>query len=299
MATGGAADAGGAPAAGGMTSTGGISTRMKNTGGAFSTGGSAYSDGGMSTGVSGGPGGISGSGGAVANTGALPDSGISGTSETGGQSVLISQLPADAVLVCTYTQSGAEHVITAYRDVARTNYYLVSNLSKSILAHPIGTPDSRILVDRVANYEYLYVDILSGGMLEFVDATNSFDEVCRDQGPSSGFSSTCNEDGVQITLLFKDITLYLLFNRADGTVYHADIADFWMKGSYALDFYTASSGTTIDFQSDRTPIGTKITTISMNPDSTVTISFTDMDNRLVTIRLDSYRVILDIHTTQL
>ena len=37
----------------------------------------------------------------------------------------------------------------------------------------------------------------------------------------------------------------------------------------------------------------------MNPDSTVTISFTDMDNRLVTIRLDSYRVILDIHTTQL
>jgi hypothetical protein len=239
----------------------------------------------------------SGTGGGTTNAGSLPGSGILGTGATGGQSTKIAGLPADAVIVCAYTLSGAEHVITAYRDAARTSYYLVSNLSKSAVAHPIGTPDSQILVDRIANYEYLWVDILSGGLIRFVDGTNEFDEVCQDQGPPSSFRSTCNEDGVQIAEMFKDITLYLLFTRADGSVYHADLPDFWTPGSFVLNFYTAAPGNEIYSPVDKTVIGTQILTISRNPDDTNTISFLDLDNRRVTIRLDSYRRIFDFQTT--
>jgi hypothetical protein len=112
---------------------------MKNTGGVFSTGGSG-------------------------KQGSLPETGISGTGGTGGQIVNISQLPTDAVPVCTYAESGPDHTITVYRDVARTSYYFVSNSLGTIIERPIGTPDARVLVEFVYTCEYLYVQILSNGL---------------------------------------------------------------------------------------------------------------------------------------
>ena len=232
--------------------------------------------------------------------------GAGGTKAAGGATGAGDALPtgdsaqpsADAVPVCIYAESGAEHIITVSRDVARTTYYLVSNPSQGIIARAIGTPDERVFVDHIANYEYLYAQTLPGGLLQFVDATNSFDEVCRDQGPASSFSSTCSQDGVQITQLFKDAALYVLFNRPDGSVYHGDIADWWTLGDSVISFYTSASGTAIDALADKTPKGVQTVTVSSNADGTRAISFVDLDSRLVTIDMSSYSVILAISTTQ-
>jgi hypothetical protein len=230
--------------------------------------------------------------------------GISGPRGTGGQSTAGSQLPANAVPVCVYTESGPEHTVSVFRDVAKTNYYLVSGISPTMIVQPIGTPAARVLVDRVADYEYLYAQVLSGGTIQFVDATNSFDEVCEDQGPSQSFSSTCREDGIQITELFKDSTLYVLFNRPDGSVYHGDIDGFWTleSGTAVINFYTADPGTTIHSlvydHANKTATGTHAVTISEPPQSVRTISFTDLDDHPVTVDLDVYVEVVDTPATR-
>ena len=285
-AIGGTAGAGGALAAKAASSTGGATDGMKNTGGVFSTGGSE-------------------------KQGSLPETGISGTGGTGGQIVNISQLPADVVPVCTYAESGPDHTITVYRDVASTSYYFVSNSLGRIIERPIGTPDARVLVEFVYTCEYLYVQILSNGLIQLVDDTNHFDEECRSRGPSSSFSSTCSKDGVQITQMFKDATGYVIFNRPDGLVYYGEIDGLWDSGwtpgnpvvNSVVNYFTAAPGTTIRSLLFSpvyiTPLGAQTVTFALNPDNnTEAIYFTDLDNRLVTISLTPYSVILDISATQ-
>jgi len=276
MSSGGAKSSSSTAATGGMTGTDGTPNRTTNTGGTFGTGAST-------------------------SAGASPDSGISGASDSGGQSTSISQLPADAVPVCSYAESGPENVITVHRDSARTNYYLVGNRLQGVVVHPIGTVDSRVFltdIDGIPSCHVLYGQILSGGLMQFVDAANTIDGPCIDEGPSVVFTSTCSQDGVQATQPFKDATLYLLFNRPDGTVYHADIADCWTTGIHVIDFYTAASGSTIGSLAGKSPIGSHIEIVSQNPDDIRSISFVDMDNRLVTVGIGGYPGVLRIQTAQ-
>jgi hypothetical protein len=236
-----------------------------------------------------GPGGASGTraSGGAAFTGGTPS--VGGSTGTGGSSSRgagIPGLPTDALPVCTYTASGRELTVTVYRDQARMTYALVSKLFASPVVQPIGAQNDNLVSYEIARYHTLYVTSLANGWIRFVDSRH------EPNGPGSSFQSTCTADGIQVTQLSKDRTLYLELTRADGTSYRVDVPEWWETGNYPIYFYTLA-----DDMTTHLTIDTGIDVVSRNADGSANVAFADLDGRRLGIDLDSYSKLIAIRVS--
>lgn len=275
--TGGTLSFGGATSTGGMMSAGASPNSTKDSGTVSSTAGSA-------------------------NTGSLTSSrnlaatgGTSGTGGTTGKRGTISQLPAQAVPICTF--ASGDHIdasgcqsrsVGVYMD--STSTYFAINYDNSIVQCPDGTVGRRVF-ESSGTYiggdrtETLSGQILANGLIRLVCTT------ANRTGNGWYYNVTCSANCIQtIQPCPKAGSFFVEFPETGtdaGTRGYEDYIDGYVTCPNCPAksmHYTSTSG-------NNAAHGTQPITYSAEGK---TFWFDDMSGHLVTITLDAYYQVIDV-----